>query len=276
MKRLSALLASVTVLTFGFSTLASAHFDVVPYLDLNGKIVTGGYDDGTASSAPVVRAFGYDFGEEPSDPFFISDPGFNNSVTSPSPLTASTSLRFTPLSNLLYWDGSTTDSHGNPVFTLPPSSETIRLINGMKSVTFSGTAVTYAGTLPTALGTTTASGRIHMHLQSSLQGSDGNNIPAADYDSDGDTVIDLGSGDGFEAAPGIYAIQLELYLNGAPASTSDPFWIVYNGFASNPGAYEDTHDTAMNFFDNGPAVPEPASLSILGLAAAALVLRCRK
>src|SRR6476620_3637814 len=95
----------------GFNSTGYAHEDVLPY-GLGGKIVTGGHDDVVGTDNVTQRVFGYDFGEDASDPYVIGDPGFNNGAfaigiyPNNGLLPANFTLGFNVLSNLQFWNGS--------------------------------------------------------------------------------------------------------------------------------------------------------------------------
>lgn len=252
---LPAVLASVSI-----ADTAGAHMDVRPYAS-GGQIITGGTDDGTGDIISVVRVYGYDFGEEPADPFVIGDPGFNATNTSGLP---AGSLKFNVLSSLLYWDGA-----GSPAFTAPISGESLSLRSGSVSrVDVTGSSAPGAGFTISAVS---ATGTLHKHLSSWLLGSDGNAVPADAFPS-GDGITTL-PGDGIEAATGVYAFAMELRVTGSTNDTdlltkSDPFWFVYNN-----GLSEDAHDVAMEFIETN-YVPEPTTAGLL-MAGAAMLLRRR-
>jgi hypothetical protein len=213
-------------------SLALAHFDVVAYED-NGKIATGGHDDGTNEDIVSTRVFGYDFGEEPGDPYFIGDPGFNNGAfaigvfPNNGLLPASKTLGFNVTTNLLYWDGT-----GSVAFAPAPAGVSLGLQRSSSTVHISGTGQT--GTVPT-ISSTGASGRVHEHLGSLLQFSDDTN-PAAP-----------------NAPDGIYVVGIELTLPDSGLANSDPIYLVYNALVD-----EEVHDEAMAYVE-AQLVPEPAS-----------------
>lgn len=232
---------TVTVLLALRATSAFAHFDAVPYV-ADDQIVTGGHDDGTNEDLPVARVFGYDFGEDPNDPFFAQDPGFNAATGSGLPV--GQSLSFNILGSLGYWDGT-----GAVAFTAPASSESVRLNFGATNRTIDGSSAAQSGF---SLGTIGAGGTLHKHLNAFLQGSDGNAVPAG--------AGAWGAGDGVEAAAGVYLIELQLTVNGASGiADSLPFWIVYNN-----GLDEELHDEAIDWVQAN-LVPEPASMALLSL-----------
>ena len=196
-----------------------------------------------------MRVFGYDFAEDPNDPYFAQDPGFN--APAGSGLPGGSQLSFNLLGSLSYWNGS-----GSPSFGALPSSESLRFNFGAQDRT-----VTAGSGFQTGfnLQTVNADGSMHRHLNSFLQGSDGNSIPAADGP--------WGAGDGIQAADGIYLLSMQLTDSDPGTASSNPFWIVFNN-----GMPEQIHDEAIDFVQSN-IVPEPASIGAMGLLIAAGVSR---
>lgn len=230
---------------------AAAHDDVVPYA-LDGKIVTGGHDDATLSDTVALRVFGYDFGEDPGDPYFIGDPGFNNGgfaigvFPGNGLLPSGFTLAFDVITNLQYWDGA-----GAVNFSTAPVDVALGLQRGSNTVHVSGSGQT--GTVPT-IGGTGASGRLHVHLGSLLEHTDGIN-PAAP-----------------NAPDGIYLLGMTLKLPGSGLANSDPLYFVYNN-----GLDEEVHDQAIEWVTNTLVVPEPSSWLMMGSALGAVwLVGCRK
>lgn len=219
------------------ASLALAHSDVRPYVSA-GQIVTGGHDDALGVDVPVQRVFGYDFGEDASDPFFAQDPGFNAGAGSGLP--AGSQLRFNLLSSLLYWDGS-----GAVAFTAP-ATDNLSFSFGANTRTATGGSGAQAGF---ALQTINTDGSVHRHLNAFLNGSDGNAVPA--------------SIDGIEAAAGIYALAFELTSSDSSIGAGAPFYVVFNS-----GLDENAHDDAIDFVAS-TLVPEPTSAAMLALAGCA-------
>ena len=248
--------AVVAVVGIGYcSTAAKADFDVRPY-NVGGQIVTGGFDDGTLEFVPTQTVFGYSFGDDPADPFFTQDPGFN--AEAGSGLTAGATMAFDILGpttgsvlpfNLNYWNGT-----GPVTWGSVPSGEVLNYSLGSHTVNAGSGTGFIAGF---NLQVLTSLGAMHQHLGASLWGSDGNSVPAGPGD--------WGTGDGIEAAPGIYALALQL-RDGSQAN-SNPIYIVYdNGIG-------DTQLAAAM-----ASVPEPSSLVLLliGAAFGSQMLRRRK
>jgi hypothetical protein len=241
----------VGVLSF-LTVPAFAHFDVVPYAN-GGKIQTGGHDDGTNEDVISNRVFGYDFGEDLMDPYFIGDPGFNNGAFAAGVypndglLPANKTLTFDVITNLLYWDGT-----GAVDFTPAPLLVSLGLIRGSNEGIVSGTGF-IDPTFPT-IGSTGSLGRVHVHLGSSLY-----------YDGSIDPSDLAGN-----APDGIYMIGMQLKLADDSLAPSDPLYIVYNN-----GLSESIHDEAIGFVETS-VVPEPSMWMLIagsGLGMLALVLR---
>lgn len=237
----SFLLQLALVLAIGVSPrLAQGqHLDVSPTVE-NGRIVTNGYDDATSTLLPGVRVFGYDFQEDPLDPFFAADPGFNSSAGSGLP--ASSQLRFNILSggalglpgNLTYWDGV-----GSVSFGAVPAGEALVLNLGAQNRTVDSDLGLVAGF---SLGTVAGDGSIHRHLNSFL----------------------LGPG-GSDPTNGIYLFALELTSSNPSVTASAPFFVVFNN-----GLDEAVHDAALDHVQ-AAIVPEPGSCMLTGTGLAILV-----
>ena len=225
------------------SGAASAqHADVRPYVAAS-QIVTGAHDDATGQDIAVVRAYGYDFGEDAADPYFIGDPGFN--AEAGSGLTPGSQLRFNVLGDLVYWNGTTP----SPSFGATPADESIRFNFGASNAFVTDTSGSQPGF---TLQTVQSNGSVHRHLNTFLNGADGNAV----------------AGDGVEPAAGIYAVKLELTSSDPLLAASDPFYLVFNN-----GLDESPHEQSIEFLA-ASLVPEPSSMTLL--AAGSSLLRRRR
>lgn len=220
-----------------------AHEDVVPY-NVGGKIVTGGHDDILATDNIEQRVFGYDFGEDVLDPYIIGDPGFNNGAfavglyPNDGLLPSSMTLGFDVISSLSFWDGT-----GGVAFSAAPAGVELGLRRGSSTVLVSGTG--QSGTTP-SIGVTTAGGRLHEHIESQLNFTDGTNpLPP-------------------NAPDGLYLVGLKLTMSGL--ADSDPIYFVYNNNLD-----EEVHDEGIEWVE-AVLVPEPATwlLAVVGTAGVAL------
>jgi hypothetical protein len=216
---------------------AAQHFDIQPKT-VAGRIGTDAFDDSiSATVAEDVRVFGYDFQEDPFDPYFINDPGFNALAGALPP---GSSFGFNLLSDLLYWDGTGAVALG-PV----ADGESLTLAFGSSSRTAAtgtgGQAGFFFG------GPVTASGSFHRHLSSTLDGGAGLADPRE----------------------GIYLVELELTSSVLAPSAS--VWIVYNN-----GLSEELHDQAIDHVA-AAVIPEPGTwlLGLWALAAAVWGVRRR-
>jgi hypothetical protein len=206
------------------------HADISPRVE-SGRIVTDGFDDATSSVLPGLRVFGYDFQEDPLDPYFAGDPGFN--ATAGSGLPEGQNLVFNVLSgpavsgtpgNLGYWNGT-----GDVSLGAVPNGETLRLNFGAQNRVVDASTAEVAGF---SLGTIGAGGTLHRHLNSFLERAGGAN-----------------------PADGIYVFAMELTAQGV--GDSAPFWIVFNN-----GLSEGQHDAAIEYVEAN-LVPEPGVLGAL-------------
>lgn len=218
------------------------HFDIAPYFQ-SGKLLTGGLDHLGTHAAPPITVYGYDFGEDPADPFNPTDPGVNQAAGVGN-LPAGAPLRYNILSSLRYWDGSGAE----PAWTAPPGQTHLDLWMGTTSRTLTGSSGAQSGALIQSVAT---GGVVHKHFTSSLFADNtSSNVPT-----------DLG----FVApADGVYAFSLELTLTHESTTyTSDPLWVVFNN-----GLSETAHDAAIESL-----VPEPAGLGLLTMGSLMLLRR---
>jgi len=226
------------------------HADIRPDVE-NGRIVTSGFVDATSETLPDLRVFGYDFQEDPLDPYFAADPGIN---ASSSALPVGSQLSFNILDgmafglpgNLSYWNGA-----GSVNFGTVPSGESLRLNFGAQSRTAGSAGGEIGGFAISAIG---LSGSIHRHLNSFLEGADGNSTP----------------GDGVVAANGIYLLPIELSSSETSIADSLPLFLVYNN-----GLTEAVHDQTIDWVEQN-LVPEPPANALafvaLGLVIVSLIM----
>jgi len=215
--------------------------DIRPLVS-GGQITTNGYDDGTGDIFTGKRVFLYEFQEDPGDPFFTSDPGFN--APSGNGLTPGSQLKFNVLSgdlfglpaNLSYWDGT-----GTPSFGLVPHGESLDWSLGSSSVTVGSSLGDQTGyTLQTLAG----SGAIHKHLSAFLNGSGGD-----------------------DPTSGVYLLTMELVSSDPGTEKSLPFVVLYSNFEN--GISEEQAEAALAYAE-ALLVPEPSSMALAGLASAGL------
>ena len=231
------------------ATAAFAHFDVVPYSD-GSKILTGGHDHGVSPevTVPSMTVYGYDFNEDPGNPYEIGDPGINNSSSFTSGvfvndgLLPAGMLSFSVYSgsygSLHYWDGT-----GSPSFSPVTGGVEVTLASTLGSLSIGASTTSGSFDIRNVLAVGPSAGRVHLHL---------------------DSTISSGVPDG------IYALGGVLSTSASGVADSDPIYFVYNMNAS-----EESHDDAMAFYESlGPtAVPEidPNSLgSAFALVAGSL------
>jgi hypothetical protein len=202
----------------------------------DSRIVTDGWVDATSELIPGLRVFGYDFQEDPLDPYFASDPGFNTAGGSGLP--AGSQLRFNILSgatfglpaNLNYWDGTDKDLALPGVqvqFGLVPNNESLRLSLASSSVVI-GTELGELNGF--SIQVVSVGGSVHSHVSSFLdQGS--SPVPAE----------------------GVYLFPLELTSSDAAVQNSDPLFFVYNN-----GLSEEQHDWAIDWVETNLLVVSSA------------------
>jgi len=232
-----------------------AHYDIRPYIE-GGKLYAGGYshDDPAEDSAGPFDKFSYDFGEDPLDPYFVDDPGFSlrkGSAGETFGWLNGSRQGFNILTSLYYWDGS-----GTPALTAPTTNESITWFVGSNTRTITGSSGAQTGFNLNTANTGVANGAdiLHRHIGSTLN-----------------------PGDLLDPAEGVYFFQIELTTDQSGIASSDPIWIIYGNFADEEESHE-AHESLEAWLDgdSGGGIPEPASLSVLGLGAAGLLFRRRK
>jgi len=203
--------AAFPTVVFARGTFVVEH-DVQPHV-LDKKIQTSAIPHGGGKVVPDVRFFGYEFGEDPKDPFFLPDPGF---LADPgSGLTAGSTLGFNVARHLAYWNGA-----GRVSFSTPSGGETLRFNFGFSDVTVGGTSAPQPGF---AIGTVAADGTLHRHLNTFLQGPSGGGAPA----------------------DGVYFTNIRLVSSAGTVTPSDALYLIFNNDAT-----ESQFDAALQYVSN--------------------------
>ena len=247
----TAALASALGLMAAAPAASAQHSDVDVRVE-GGRLVTGAHDDATGEEVPYQRVFGYDFGEDPLDPFFAGDPGFGAEAGSGLPAGSLLSFSIPSASssgvpsNLSYWGGA-----GPVTFAAVPSGETLRFNLGSQNALAGGGTGEVAGFNIATVGD---GGTLHRHLNALLNGADGNNDPT----------------DGSPPAGGIYLVPMTLRSSDPSVGASDPIYVVFNN-----GLSEEQHDAAIEYV-TATIVPEPAAAGLAAAASGALLLRRRR
>ena len=186
--------------------------DVQPRV-VDNRIETDAVPHGGGSPVPDVQYFGYEFGEDPKDPFFLADPGFDAEPGSGLP--GGSVLSFSVDRHLAYWNGAARVS-----FTTPPGGETLRLNFGLSEVTVGGTSAPQPGF---AIGTVAPDGSLHRHLNSFLQGPGGGGTPAT----------------------GVYFTNIRLVSSAGSVAPSDSLYMIFNN-----GAPEAQYEAALEYLSD--------------------------
>ena len=247
----TAALAAALGIVAAAPSASAQHSDVDVRVE-GGRLVTGAHNDTTGEEIEYQRVFGYDFGEDPLDPFFAGDPGFGAEVGSGLPagsllsfMIPSASSSGVP-SNLSYWGGT-----GPVTFGAAPGGETLAFNLGSQNALAGGGTGEVAGF---NIATVADGGTLHRHLNALLNGADGNNDPT----------------DGSPPADGIYLVPITLRSSDPSIAASDPIYVVFNN-----GLTEDQHDAAIEYV-TATIVPEPAGAALAVIASATLLARRRR
>lgn len=190
---------------------------------------------------PGQRVFGAEF-TEIAGSVYAADPGFfSGPVLGQTALTlpASSTLRFNILGSLMRWDEAAQN------FSPVTPGERLRL-------EFAAGALTCSSALD----------------GSSVSGFGFDTGPTGGFDEHYDYYLDAASGQTAPAA-GIYAIALDLYIEGRANSNSLPYYTVFNYNADDA-----QHDAAIEYVANS-IIPTPTAASALILCGGLLVT-CRR
>ena len=197
---------------------AGAHYDISPYL-IGGQLLTGGLTHSGQVTPPPIWVYGYDFGDEPLDPYNSADPGVNQ-LPGVGGLPAGAALYYDIRNSLIFWDGT-----GGVAWTSPPGDGYLELTVGAATRKLTGTSGPQAGSL---IQSVLSDGSLHKHLLTSLYGAAGSsNVPGYP---------------GYVQPPaGCYSFSLTLKLvHAGVLYGSDPIRVVFNN-----GLNEAAHDAAM-------------------------------
>ena len=191
----------------------------------SGRVMTGGFDhvrEGTPGAVvPYQQVFAYHLGEDPSQPFRGSDPGFNSAPVLPRSYRLTISID----GGLQYWSGD-----GQPSFVPVIGGLELNLRNRLANWNQRVGAST-ASSPALAIQTVPANQQIHRHLDTSI----GTGGSGQTFDTNG-------------AAPGVYAFSARLGLD--PGATGqlpiDPSLPVY--YVVGLGASSAASNAARNYF----------------------------
>src|SRR5687767_1269327 len=185
---------AIPSLAYARGTFVIEH-DVQPHV-VNDRIETDAVPHGGGGVVPDVQHFGYEFGEDPKDPFFLADPGFDAEPGSGLP--GGSQLGFNVARHLAYWNGA-----GRVSFTTPPNNETLRFNFGADDVTVTGTSGPQNGF---SIGTIAPDGSLHRHLNTLLQGPNASTDPT----------------------DGVYFTNIRLTSSSPSIAPSDSLYMIFN------------------------------------------------
>jgi len=253
--------AFVGVLLWLVASAAGAqHLDVNVYQE-NGKPKIGGFSFDTLSFEDRVVFEGELMDPDLDGQFRGDEPGWtavsDGSVAStlppgadnlpPNAVATLDIIQGLGNRSLSYWDGN-----GSVSFGATPDQEVLEVLDFLGSVSvLDGTA----GATGINLGTTSASGVLHEHIDFGILG-DGTGTPDA-------------------ATEGIYLVEAQVRVAGL-ADPSDPLFIIFGTITPQNDAFiEAAIETAEGWVEAN-LVPEPGSLMLLMAGLAGLVATGRK
>lgn len=213
----------------GVTAMAVAHQDI--WLTTSGnKLMTGEEPLGGDPFTPAY-VFGMDLGEDPNDPYYSEDPGFDTAVGA---FSAGSSIGFEFMRAVAKWNGSTFVNVAN-TFTAS------KAVGGTTLSATSGSGWAPGFSLDVA-----SDGTWHEHFGWTLNG-----IGSANPET------------------GVYRLAIRMVTSNTSLTASDEFWVIVNN-----GDTELNHDAAIDYAIQ--TVPEPATMTALGLAFGALAARKRR
>jgi hypothetical protein len=233
------------------STFARAEdFDVSPAIGAGNKIVTNAFQDDTETEIKNVRVFAYAFGEEETQPYFLSDPGFHP-LPDVSGFAGGSVIGFDLAAPLQHWSGS-----GSPSFSAVTTGDSLRFEFGASTVTSTGSGVSTPSGF--GFGVIEPNGEFDDHLSTYLLAAGG-------------TVVNPGI-----PSQGIYLAAMSLTSDQSGVVPSDPLYLLFSNGASDEQLLEASVFVRDHFAPGSVlAVPEPATAFTAAAAVATLVRRRR-
>jgi hypothetical protein len=248
-RAISFAVASITIAAV--SSFARAEdFDVSPAIGAGNKIVTNAFQDGAEAEIKNVRVFPYAFGEEETQPYFLSDPGFHP-LPGVSGFAGGSLIGFNLLAPLRYWSGT-----GSPSFSAVGTGDSLRFEFGSSAVTSTG------GGIPSpsgfGFGVIEPSGEFDDHLSTYLLAPSG-------------TIANPGM-----PTEGIYLVAMSLTSDQAGVVPSDPLYLLFSNGATDDAVLA-ASIYARDTFAAGSvlAVPEPTTTLAAVATLTAFIRRLR-
>jgi hypothetical protein len=232
------------------TSAARAQFDVSPAVGPGNKIVTNAFHDDTETEIKNVRVFAYAFGEDETQPYFLSDPSFHP-LPGISGFVGGSVIGFDLTAPLRFWSGT-----GSPSFAPVIAGDSIRFDFGASTVTSTGAGVPNPAGY--GFGVIEPGGEFDDHLSTYLLAAAG-------------TTAVLGL-----PTTGVYLATLSITTDQSGVLASDPVYLLFSNDPTDEallGAAVYARDT----FAPGSVltVPEPATLGTIA-SAAVIMLRCRR